>query len=207
MYISLDAKMTSNDLDAQCLTMCLYTEKQDIFYAEFIDCYPIRIENNDYMMNEIVPKLKYINFSDICSFWEDNSSEEFNKVYNGEKNNVHVTGTKYFVFHELKRWLSNLSDGEFIFLTDYQYLSFIYIITHLGKYNIDTTDIYVSSALLDVNQMLSYIGKVDVDKSILSIDRDQIVKDNGLMLSGNNTSIALAIRNMCIFDLLKSSLN
>lgn len=208
-YISIDAKMTSNTLDAQCLTICLYTNNNNMFYAEFIDCFPNRINENEYLSDYIVPKLKYISMDDIFNFWEDTSNDEYNKIiYNDNENNsLHVTGTTFYIFRMMKEWLDNLKNDKIVFIVDHEYSIFSYILTHLKKYNTNFDNIYISSAIIDINILIAILGKINVDESILYVDRDDIIKDNGIMLSGNNTSIAIAIRNMNIFELIRKNFN
>lgn len=197
MYISIDVKLTSNDLNAQCLALCLCDENNNKFYAEFIDYYPFKLTTED--KEYISDKLKYIRYEDSVDYWDNLGTNEYDNIVYDNENGMHITGTQVFISKKLFKWLSTYQD--IIFVTDYNFLGVSYVIDLLKRYN-NVENLYISKGIVDINNIIAYATKMNVDKSLF-VDRFDILEKSNVIISRNTTCISNAINTMSIFSIIR----
>lgn len=207
MKISLDCEFTELSKKGELISIGLIAENGEKFYAEFIDFPYENIENNEWMLKNVINNLEFVNINLVKQYWKHiRTSDDFN-IFNTEEifiNNTEVykmLGTKYTIKNRLKEWLSRFNYVEII--ADCGHYDFIFFIDIFGTaFDLPSN---ISASYIELNNIIA--TKLNIsEREAFNLDRDKLISNSYMYLidGKKHNSLSDAINQLSVYKILNS---
>lgn len=151
MLVFLDAEFTKLHRDGKLISIALVAENGKRFYAEFIDYMVMEVENDDWIMNNVIANLKFTSLGDTIEYWRDKDYARSQVIVN-ESDSFEMVGGSFMIREELRKWLLDFEDITIV--SDIGHYNFMFFIDMFGgasdlPYNVCPTYIELNTIVAD----------------------------------------------------------
>lgn len=205
MIVSLDCEFTELSQNGELISIGLIAENGKKFYAEFLDFKPFKIEDNLWMLQNVIGNLKYIKLSNVRDYWTEflksNNTDimEYEKIHIQTEQTFEMEGTRYSVKRRLQEWLKSFDYVEI--LADCGHFDFTFFISLFGT-AFDLPD-NVCPSYIELNNLISKRYRVN-EFTAFNTNREELIKNShiGAYVSGQHNSLVDAINQLTLYNIL-----
>lgn len=204
MKISLDCEFTELSKKGELISIGLIAENGEKFYAEFIDFPYENIETNDWMLENVIKNLEFVNLELVKQYWENIRNGnidlfETEEIFINNTETYKMLGTKYTIKNRLKEWLSRFDYIEII--ADCGHYDFVFFIDLFGNaFNLPAN---VSPSYIELNNLIAKKYNL-TEVQAFNFNRQKAIENSymDMYYGTQHNSLADAINQLTLYKII-----